>query len=76
MSQTILYKMEGVCMDIKAKQPKAYQPTRLEVAKTVTLVALIVAIAAFIAGNAYANGQRASLDQAVSNAVQAQQPSK
>lgn len=63
-------------MDIKAKRPKQYQPTRLEVAKTVALVGLIVAIAAFISGMRYANSQRASVDQAVSNAVQAQQQSK
>lgn len=62
-------------MDIKPrhKMAKQYQPTRLEVAKTVALVALVVAVAAFVAGIGYANNQRASLERAVDQAkVEAQ----
>lgn len=64
-------------MDIKPKSQKQYNPSRLEVAKTVALVALVVAVIAFVSGMRYANSQRATVDRAVEAAkVEAAQPLK
>ena len=52
--------------DITPKTTKKYRPSRLEVAKTVTIAVLITAIVAFMAGVNYANNSQAELRQAVS----------
>lgn len=56
-------------MATEAKAKKQYQPTRLEVAKTVLIAVLVTTILAFLAGVHYANGQHGVTAQAISAAV-------